>query len=87
MFKKRHSCFPLIASIYTLLSAPLTYADPYEVLVVATARLDDVEKIDKYEKDARQFNTLHRKGYLTAKPYFDDCRKKYHHLTLKTAIL
>jgi len=71
MFNRCLSYFLLSASIYTLLSASLTYASAYEVLVVDIAKPDEVEKIAGYEEDARRFNALHRKGYLAAKPYFD----------------
>lgn len=71
MSNSRYSRFILIASIYTVLSGALAYASPYEVLVVDIAGPDEVEKIKGYEEDAGQFNALHRKGYLAAKPYFD----------------
>ncbi len=71
MFNRRHPIFILIASIYILLSASMTSASPYEVLVVDTARPDEVEKIKGYEEDAGQFNALHREGYRAAKPYFN----------------
>ena len=71
MFNRCHHGFILIASICTLLSASLTDASPYEVLVVGIAEQDEVEKIEEYDEDARQFNALHRKGFLAAKPYFD----------------
>jgi hypothetical protein len=41
------------------------------VLVVDIAKIDDTEKIDGFEEDARRFNALYRRGYLAAKPYFD----------------
>jgi hypothetical protein len=71
LVSRRQPCFILIASVYTLLSISSTYASPYEVLVVGIAKQDEVEKILEYEEDAREFNALHREGYLAAKPYFD----------------
>ena len=63
--------FQLIALIYTLLCASLVHASPYEVLVVDISRIDNGEKIEEFEENAKQLNALHLKGYLAAKPYFD----------------
>ena len=41
------------------------------MLVVEIAKPDEIEKIEEYEENARQFNALHRKGYLAAKSYFN----------------
>jgi len=71
LFSSRHPCFILIASVYSLLFISPTYASPYEVLVVDIAKREETEKIEEYEQYARQFNALHRKGYLTAKSYFN----------------
>ena len=43
----------------------------YEVLVVDIAAAGDSSRIAEFEKDARQFNALHKQGYTRAKPYFN----------------
>ncbi len=49
----------------------LVQAEAYEVLVIDIAAKGDSSKIAEFEKDAGQFNDLHRRGYPTAKPYFN----------------
>ena len=71
MVNGHYAHFPLIVFIFTLLITKLVQASPYEVLVVDIARTDNRQKIAGCEKDARQFNSLYREGYLSAKPYFD----------------
>ena len=60
-----------IVLIIILSVAPIVQADPYEVLVVAIAETNDVERIEEFEKDAEKLNSLHRKGYSAARPYFN----------------
>jgi len=60
-----------IALIVIVSVAPVVRAEPYEVLVVGIARADDAGKIEEFEKDAALFNSLHRRGYSAAKPYFN----------------
>jgi len=71
LLNRRHPCFILIASVFSLLSFSSTYASPYEVLVVDIAKRDEIKKIEEYEQYAIHFNALHRKGYLAAKSYFN----------------
>ena len=60
-----------LALIVIVWVAPIVRAEPYEVLVVGIAEPHDVGKIEKFEKDAALFDSLHRRGYSAAKPYFD----------------
>jgi len=60
-----------IALIFMVLFTAMVQADAYEVLVVDIAADGDNSKIEEFEKDARQFNGLHRRGYAAAKPYFN----------------
>ncbi len=46
-------------------------ADPYEVLVIAVADPNDKIRIAEFEKDAANFNALNRRGYSSARPYFN----------------
>ncbi len=57
--------------IVALLVTSSIHAFPYEVLLIDIAEGSDREKIREYEKDARQFNELHLKGYPAAKPFFN----------------
>ena len=57
--------------IFLFLFAAGAQAEPYEVLVVDIAAADNNLKIEQFEKDAGQFNGLHRKGYSGARPYFN----------------
>jgi hypothetical protein len=60
----------MIALILFVLFTAMVQADAYEVLVVDIAAAGDRSKIEEFEKDARGFNGLHRRGYPAAKPYF-----------------
>ena len=60
-----------IALILIVLFTAMVQADAYEVLVVDIASAGDSLKIEEFEKDARQLNGLHRRGYAAAKPYFN----------------
>lgn len=60
-----------IALIVIVWVAPVVRAEPYEVLVIGIAKPDDVGKIEEFEKDAALFDSLHRRGYSAAKPYFN----------------
>lgn len=63
-----------VSTIVLMLIALFTamvQADSYEVLVVDIAADGDSLRIAEFEKDARQFNGLHRRGYAAAKPYFN----------------
>jgi len=71
LFNIRHPGFILIALAFSLLSISSAYASPYEVLVVDIAKREEIKKIEEYKQYARQFNALHRKGYLAAKSYFN----------------
>ena len=62
---------PMIALILIVLFTTMVQADAYEVLVVDIASDGDRSKIEEFEKDARQFNGLHQRGYAAAKPYFN----------------
>ena len=60
----------LVLMLLFLLAA-IARADPYEVLVLDIAAAGNSSKIAQFEKDAGQFNGLHRKGYPGARPYFN----------------
>lgn len=62
---------PALGLMLLFLFAAMAQADPYEVLVVDIAAPDAELKIKEFEKDARHFNGLHRKGYPAARPYFN----------------
>jgi hypothetical protein len=62
---------PSIVSLCILIFTSVLYADPYEVLVVDTAKTGNREKIKEFEKAAAKFNALQQKGYSAAKPYFN----------------
>lgn len=62
---------PSIVLIFIVSVAPIVQADSYEVLVVDIAGANDVLKIQEFKKDAEKLNSLHRRGYSTAKPYFN----------------
>ena len=70
MVSERSTYFLIVALLMSLFCSPRVYGSPYEVLVVDIAKIDDYQKIEGFEEDARQFNALHRMGYLAAKPYF-----------------
>lgn len=61
----------MIALMLIALFTAMVEADAYEVLVVDIAADGDRLRIAEFEKDARQFNGLHRRGYAAAKPYFN----------------
>ena len=63
--------FLSIILMFILLVATIVRADPYEVLVVDIAEANDVAKIEEFEKDAEKFNSLKRRGYTAARPYFN----------------
>ena len=65
---------PALVLMLLILFAAMAQADPYEVLVVDIAAPDAESKIKEFEKDARHFNGLHRKGYVSARPYFNVLR-------------
>lgn len=44
------------------------------MLVVDIAAAGNHSKIEEFKKDATRFNTLHHKGYSSAKPYFNVLR-------------
>ena len=71
MIDERCFFFSIIAATYMILCSSLAQASPYEVLVVDISRIDNGEKIEEFEENARQLNALHHKGYLAAKPDFD----------------
>jgi hypothetical protein len=60
-----------IVLIFLVLFTAGVQAAAYEVLVVDIAVDGDRSKIEEFEKDARQFNGLHQRGYAAAKPYFN----------------
>jgi hypothetical protein len=60
-----------ITIIGIFLLTVLAQAEAYEVLVIDIAANGDRSKIAGFEKDAGRFNDLHRRGYSTAKPYFN----------------
>lgn len=62
---------PTIVLMFIVLVAPIVRAEPYEVLVVDVAGANDVVRIEEYKKDAEKFNSLHRRGYAAARPYFN----------------
>ena len=57
-----------------LFSSSLVHAINYEVLVVGIAAASDEAKVKAFVADAERLNGLHRKGYVTAKPYFNVLR-------------
>ena len=63
-----------IVIFYIFLWTLGVHAAPYEVLVVGIADGGNNCKIEEFVKDAKQLNALHRKGYLSAKPYFNVLR-------------
>ena len=60
-----------IALFMTVTVSAVPAAGTYEVLVVDIAAAGDSSKITEFEKDAKQFNDLHKRGYTNAKPYFN----------------
>ena len=60
-----------IVLIFIAWAAPIVRAELYEVLVVGIAAADDGARIEEFEKDAANFNSLHRRGYSAAMPYFN----------------
>jgi len=60
-----------IVMIFIAWVAPVVRAEPYEVLVIDIAAADELGRIEEFEKDAANFNSLHRRGYSAAKPYFN----------------
>ena len=68
----RFQCMQIsIVLMFLLLIVTMVQADPYEVLVVDIAGADDVARIEEFEKDAAKFNSLQRRGYSSARPYFN----------------
>ena len=63
-----------IVILFVFIWTPRVLAATYEVLVVDIAEEGNNSKIEEFEKDAKQLNALHRKGYLSAKPYFNVLR-------------
>jgi hypothetical protein len=61
----------IIVMIFIACAEPAVRAEPYEVLVVGVAAADELGKIEEFKKDAADFNSLHRRGYSAAKPYFN----------------
>jgi hypothetical protein len=59
--------------ILIFLISPIQAA-AYEVLVVDIAAADNHSKFKEFKKDAARLNALHRKGYSSAKPYFNVLR-------------
>ena len=70
IFQNRRS-FPAIVLMFIVTVAPIVQADTYEVLVVDIAGANDDARIEEFEKDAEHFNSLQRRGYSDAKPYFN----------------
>ncbi|MEJ2165905.1 MAG: hypothetical protein P8X90_10275 [Desulfobacterales bacterium] len=68
---RRRVRITLIVMIFIAWVAPVVRAEPYEVLVVDIAAADEFGRIEEFEKDAANFNSLHRRGYSAAKPYFN----------------
>ncbi|MGD8881065.1 MAG: hypothetical protein PVI82_04195 [Desulfobacterales bacterium] len=62
---------PSIVLMFIVLIVPIVRAEPYEVLVVDVSEANDVVRIEEYKKDAEKFNSLHRRGYAAARPYFN----------------
>lgn len=60
-----------IVLMFLVLVVPMVRAEAYEVLVVAIAGANEIEKIDEFEKVAAKFNSLPSKGYSSARPYFN----------------
>jgi hypothetical protein len=67
----RRMQIPSIVLMFIVSFVPIVQADPYEVLVVDVAGANDVARIEEFKKDAEKFNSLHRKGYSAARPYFN----------------
>ena len=61
----------MIVLILFVLCTAQVQANTYEVLVVDIAAAGESSKIEEFEKDARQFNGLHQRGYSAARPYFN----------------
>jgi hypothetical protein len=57
--------------IVILCVAPIVRAEPYEVLVLDVAGAHETGRIEEFEKDTANFNSLYRRGYSAAKPYFN----------------
>jgi hypothetical protein len=68
--RRRRVRIPLMVLIFILWAAPIVGAEPYEVLVLDVAGAHETGRIEEFEKDAANFNSLHRRGYSAAKPYF-----------------
>jgi hypothetical protein len=60
-----------MALIFMLWVAPLVRAAPYEVLVLDVAEPHEAARIEEFQKDAAFLNSLQRRGYSAAKPYFN----------------
>ncbi len=60
-----------IILIFMVSIASLVRAEPYEVLVVDIAGANDIARIEEFKKDAEKFNSLQRRGYSNARPYFN----------------
>ena len=61
---------PLVL-LFILAVVPIVRAEPYEVLVIDVAAANDIEWIDEFKKDAEKLNSLHDKGYSSARSYFN----------------
>jgi len=57
--------------IFVLWVAPIARAQPYEVLVIGVAGSHETGRIEEFKKDAAFLNSLHRRRYAAAKPYFN----------------
>ena len=69
--RRRRVRITSVVLIFILWVAPIVRAEPYEILVVDIAAADEVGRIEEFKKDAANFNSLHRRGYSAAKPYFN----------------
>lgn len=62
---------PSIVLLFIVWATAIVRAEPYEVLVLDIAAADEAVRIEEFEKDAANFNSLHRRGYSAARPYFN----------------
>lgn len=60
-----------LALVFILWAAPIVRAEPYQVLVIDVAGPHESGRIEEFKKDAAFLNSLHRRGYSAAKPYFN----------------
>lgn len=66
-----HTSISIVLLILIMSIVSMAQAEPYEVLVVDIAGENDVVRIEQFKKDADTFNSLHRRGYPAARPFFN----------------